>query len=73
MGLGAPHDDAVGPAFDDVQVEVGVDLLRRRLGAIALGVGHRAVGDQVVLLQVAHVLVEAVVVTGALGLVESRT
>ena len=39
MGLGPPHDDPVGVLADDVEVEVGIRLLVRRLGAVALHVG----------------------------------
>ncbi len=67
--LGAAHDDAVVALLDDVHVHVGVGLLVRRQRAVALGVGHGAVGDEVVVLQVLHVLLEALVVVGAPGLV----
>ena len=67
--LGAAHDDAVVALLDDVHVYVGVGLLVRRQRAVALGVGHGAVGDDVVVLEVLHVLLEALVVVRALGLV----
>jgi len=67
--LGAAHDDAVVAPFDDVDVHVRVFLLRRRLAAIALRIGHRAVDDEVVVLDVLDVLREALVVVGAFGLV----
>ena len=70
MGLGAAHDDAVVALLDDVQVQVGVGLLVGREAAVALGVGHGAVGDEVVLLQVLDVVAEALVILGALGLVD---
>ncbi len=53
--LGAAHDDAVVALLDDVQVHVGVGLLVWRQAAVALGVGHGAVGDEVVVLQVLDV------------------
>ena len=72
MGLGAADDDAVVTLLDDVDEHVRVGLLVRRQGAVALGVGHRAVGDDVLVLEVLHVLREALVVVGAPRLVESR-
>ena len=39
MHLGPAHDDAVGPFFDDTQIQVRVGLFRRTERAVALGVG----------------------------------
>ena len=69
VGLGAADHDAVVALLDDVQVHVGVGLLVRRQAAVALGIGHGAVGDEVVVLQVLDVLLEALVVLGAARLV----
>ncbi len=55
MRLGAPHDDALVALVDDVQVQVGVGLLVRRLAAVALHVGLRDRDREVV---VAAALVE---------------
>ena len=47
MHLGAGNVDAVFVAAHDVQEQVEVALLVRRLGAIALGIGHGAADDDV--------------------------
>ena len=47
MHLGAGHVDAVLVAAHHVQEQVGIGLLVRRLGAVALGIGHRAADDDV--------------------------
>src|SRR5581483_5486928 len=63
-GLRAPDDDAVGPAFGDVDVDVGVGLAARPDGAVALGVGHGDAQRQVVVLDVVDVVDEPLVTGG---------
>ena len=69
VSLGAAHDDAVVTLLDDVHVHVGVRLLMRRQAAVALGVGHGPVRHEILVLQVLYVLLEALVVVGAPGLI----
>ena len=49
----------------DVHEQVGVGLLARALGAVALGIGHAGADDDVVALGMAHELEVALVVAGA--------
>ena len=73
MGLGAAHDDAVGPLLDDAHVEVLVlHLLRGPQAAVALDVGEAHGEGQVVLLQVPAIGLDVGGVVGAVLLVDPR-
>ena len=67
--LGAPDDDAVGPALLDVEIDIAVDLLARAHGAVALGVGHRDAQRQVAVLNVVEIAEKALAVVGAVTIV----
>ena len=69
--LGAADDDAVGPPLLDVHVDVGIGLLARALGAVALGVGHGDAERQVLVLDLMQVGEEALVIVGAAVVVGS--
>lgn len=69
VDFGPADDDPVRAALDDAHELVGVGLLGRLLGAVALGVGHRAYDHEVLTLNVTEVLLEALVVRSAMGLV----
>ena len=69
VGFGATYHDTVGTNFHDMHEQIGVFLLRGRKAAVALGVGHRAIDGEVVLLNVLHVFGEAFVVVGSESLI----
>ena len=51
VGLGTANDHAVGPFFDHVHEHIGIGLLARALGTIALGIGHPADQHEILFLQ----------------------
>ena len=70
VSLGASDDDAVFSDFLDVYEHVRIALLAGALGAVALGVGHRAVDGEVVVLDHDQELLEAFVIVGAIFFVD---
>ena len=66
MHLGAGDVDALVVALGHVQEQVGVALLVRRLGAVALRIGHGAADDDVGRLRALEEGEEALVIVGAL-------
>ena len=69
VGLGPAHHHAVRTALHHAEEQIGVILGMRRLGAVALGVGHGAVHGQVVLLHVGGKFPEVLVIAGAVLLI----
>ena len=69
VALRAADDDAIVAAFHDMHEHVGVGLRVGSLGAVALGVGHRAVHCQVVVLHIDEEPLEVLVVVRAALLV----
>ncbi len=69
VGLGPAHHDAVRLALHHVHEHVRVGLLGRAQAAVALDVGHGPVHHHVLLLDEAEVVLEPVVVVGAVRLV----
>ncbi len=63
-GFRAPDNDTIGPFFDNMQVEIGINLLMRAQAAIPLYVHHRAGDSQVVFLNMAQKLQESGVIVG---------
>ena len=70
--LGAGDDDTVATAFDDMDVRVGVGLLRRPQRPIAFGVGHRDSKRQVVRVDMLEIRAQARMKFGALLGVDAR-
>lgn len=70
VGLTAADHDAVRTALLDVHVQVGVHLLGGTLGAVTLHVGLAAVGHDIVIVIPGQVLLEPLVIFGAVLLVD---
>ena len=65
VALRSADHDAVRAAFDHMDEHVRIGLLMRRLGAVALGVGHRSVHGQILVLHHGQEILEVFMVVGA--------
>ena len=73
VGLSSAHHNAIGTHFHDVEIEVGVGLLRGTQRAVALGVGHGTVNSQVVVLNHFQIFSEALVIFSAIFLIDFKS